>query len=151
MDAQRRRKNQSEMIERSYLQWNLMRSLAFGERDWILLCSVMFLLSDTRDFLSWAGMLLMLLGMFFLGPVYGYFIHLISKAIYLRNKAKGRMPKTIEAAKKYTWWATLVMMPFMVVTSWYAFDLYYESFDSLAKWSAEPMMGKKEREQQGYY
>lgn len=151
MDAARKRKNQSEMIERSYLQWNLMRSLAFGERDWILLCSILFWLSDTRDFLSWTGVTLMLLGIFFIGPVYGYFIHLISKAIYLRNKARGRLPKTIEAAKKYTWWATLVMMPFMVATSWYGFELYYESFDSLAKWSAEPMMGKKEQEQQVYY
>lgn len=151
MTAQRKRKAQSEMIERSYLQWNLLRSLAFGERDWILLCSVMFWLSDTRDFLTWAGMLCMLLGMFFLGPIYGYFIHLISKLIYFRRKAKGRLPKTIDAAKKYTWWATIVMIPFMVVISWYAFELYYESFDSLAKWSAEPMMGEKPQEQQVYY
>lgn len=146
MDNARKKKIQADMFERSYLEWNLMRSLAFGERDWILICAVMFLISDTRDFLTWSGFICMWLGIFFLGPTYGFFIHLVSKRIYFYGKARGVMPKTVAAAKKITWQATAVVFPFALFLSWHAVNLYYESLVSMSSWSTTPAIMQQQQQ-----
>ena len=68
MGRLRKKKMREDIAERGYFQWNLIRSLAFGERDWIVLCAIFFVLSDTREFLSVTGFCAMMLGVFFLGP-----------------------------------------------------------------------------------
>jgi len=129
-----KRKAQAEMFERSYLQWSLLRALAFAERDWILICATLFLLSETRDFLTVAGMTCMALGIFILAPVYGLFLYLAGKRIYLRGKARGVMPKTVAAAKKITWQANACVFPAMLVVSVLAVNLYYDGYHSLTQW-----------------
>lgn len=140
IDKAQKRKAQAEMFERSYLEWNLLRSLAFGERDWILICAVLFLLSDTRDFLTIAGFICMGLGIFFLAPVYGFFIHQVSKNIYRNGKAQGVMPKTVAAAKKITWKANGYLFPVMLIVSVLAVELFYDGYASLTQWANTPAM-----------
>ena len=135
IDKRQKRNAQAEMFEHSYLEWNLLRSLAFGERDWILICTVLFLISDTRDFVTVAGMICMGLGIFFLAPVYGFFMHLVSKSIYRKDKARGVMPQTVAAAKKITWKANAYLFPVMLVVSWLAVDSFYDGYASLTQWS----------------
>ena len=148
IDKAQRKKAQAEMFEHSYLEWNLLRSLAFGERDWIIICAILFMLSDTRDFLTVAGIICMGLGICFLAPIYGFFMHVVGKAIYRSGKARGVMPKTVAAAKKITWQATAVVFPFALFLSWQAVNLYYESLASMSSWSTTPAIMQQQPGQQ---
>lgn len=145
IDKAQKRKAQAEMFEHSYLEWNLLRSLAFAERDWILICAALFMLSDTREFLTVAGFICMGLGIFFLAPVYGFFLHLVGKRIYRHGKARGVMPKTVAAAKKITWQANAYVFPVMLVVSWLAVDLYYDGYHSLAQWTNTPALPQQQQ------
>lgn len=138
IDKAQRKKAQAEMFEHSYLEWNLLRSLAFGERDWIIICAILFMLSDTRDFLTVAGIICMGLGICFLAPIYGFFMHVVGKAIYRSGKARGVMPKTVAAAKNITWKANAYLFPVMLIVSWLAVDFYYDSYASVTQWSNTP-------------
>jgi hypothetical protein len=138
MDAAQKRKVQADMFEHSYLEWNLMRSLAFGERDWILMCSVLFWLDQKRELLSWAGGIGMTLGIFFIGPIYGFFIYWLGKRIFLYRKKRGHLPKTVKDAKGITWISTIILLPFMALISWQSYDLYFQSYDSVVAWSKAP-------------
>lgn len=129
----KRKKIQADIAERSYLQWNLIRSLAFGERDWITLCAIFFLLSEKREFLSVTGFSAMALGVFFLGPVFGMFIHMMTKLIYFRRKKAGTLPRTSDALMRLTWMANLICAPMIVGLGWLAFDLFYLTIEGLVK------------------
>lgn len=129
----RRKKIHEDIAERSYFQWNLIRSLAFGERDWIVLCAVFFLLSGTRDFLTVTGFSAMLMGIFFLGPVFGMFIHLTTKFLYFRRKKAGTLPKTRKELYRITWVANAICAPVIILLGWFAFDLFYQSVESIVK------------------
>lgn len=137
----RKKKIHAEIAERSYLQWNLIRSLAFGERDWITLCAVFFLLSDTRAFLTVTGFCAMALGIFFLGPVFGTGIHLLTKLIYFRRKKAGSLPATVQGLKRLTWIANLMCAPLIIGMGWVAFDLFYETVESLVKAAQDTAAG----------
>jgi|GEM_PF-1663858 len=138
MDAAQKRKVQADMFEHSYLEWSLLRSLAFGERDWIWMCSLLFWLDPKREVLSWPGGIGMALGIFFIGPIYGFFIYWLGKRIFLYRKKRGHLPKTVKDAKGITWISTILLMPFMVLISWQSFDLYFQSYDSVVAWSKAP-------------
>lgn len=129
----KRKKIHADIAERSYLQWNLIRSLAFGERDWITLCAIFFLLSGTREFLSITGFSAMALGIFFLGPVFGMFIHMMTKLIYFRRKKAGTLPKTADQLMRLTWMANLICAPVIIGLGWLAFDLFYLTIDGLVQ------------------
>ena len=127
----KKKKIQADIAERSYLQWNLIRSLAFGERDWITLCAIFFLLSEKREFLSITGFSAMALGIFFLGPVFGMFIHMTTKLIYFRRKKAGTLPKTSEALLRLTWLANAFCAPVIIGLGWLAFDLFYLTVEGI--------------------
>ena len=129
----RKKKIHADIAERGYLQWNLIRSLAFGERDWIVLCAVFFLLSGTREFLSITGFCAMMLGVFFLGPVFGMAIHLTTKLLYFRRKKAGKLPQTKAGILRLTWIANAICAPVIIIVGWFAFDLFYQSVDSILK------------------
>lgn len=129
----RKKKTHADIAERGYLQWNLIRSLAFGERDWIVLCAVFFLLSGTREFLSITGFCAMMLGVFFLGPVFGMAIHLTTKLLYFRRKKAGKLPQTKQGMLRLTWIANAICAPVIIIVGWFAFDLFYQSVDSILK------------------
>lgn len=129
----RKKKIHADIAERGYLQWNLIRSLAFGERDWIVLCAVFFLLSGTREFLSITGFCAMMLGVFFLGPVFGMAIHLMTKLLYFRRKKAGKLPQTKQGMLRLTWIANAICAPVIIIVGWFAFDLFYQSVDSILK------------------
>lgn len=129
----RKKKIHADIAERGYLQWNLIRSLAFGERDWIVLCAVFFLLSGTREFLSITGFCAMMLGVFFLGPVFGMAIHLTTKLLYFRRKKAGKLPQTKQGMLRLTWIANAICAPTIIIVGWFAFDLFYQSVDSILK------------------
>lgn len=129
----RKKKIHADIAERGYLQWNLIRSLAFGERDWIVLCAVFFLLSGTREFLSITGFCAMMLGVFFLGPVFGMAIHLTTKLLYFRRKKAGKLPQTKQGMLRLTWIANAICAPVIIIVGWFAFDLFYQSVDSILK------------------
>ncbi|MBW7910745.1 MAG: hypothetical protein H3C49_05655 [Alphaproteobacteria bacterium] len=133
MGRLRKKKMREDIAERGYFQWNLIRSLAFGERDWIVLCSIFFVLSDTREFLSVTGFCAMMLGVFFLGPVFGMAIHLTTKFLYFRRKKAGELPQTKEGLFRLTWAANAICAPLIILTGWFAFDLFYQSVDSIVK------------------
>ena len=44
MNNLNRLKMKADLTESAYFQWAMIRAMAFGERDWIVLCSIMFLL-----------------------------------------------------------------------------------------------------------
>lgn len=129
----RKKKIHADIAERGYLQWNLIRSLAFGERDWIVLCAVFFLLSGTREFLSITGFCAMMLGVFFLGPVFGMAIHLMTKLLYFCRKKAGKLPQTKQGMLRLTWIANAICAPVIIIVGWFAFDLFYQSVDSILK------------------
>lgn len=129
----RKKKIHADIAERGYLQWNLIRSLAFGERDWIVHCAVFFLLSGTREFLSITGFCAMMLGVFFLGPVFGMAIHLMTKLLYFRRKKAGKLPQTKQGMLRLTWIANAICAPVIIIVGWFAFDLFYQSVDSILK------------------
>lgn len=131
MRNERRRKMQAEMTERSYLQWTLIRALVFGERDWFLICAILFFLSDTRDFLTVSGITCFLLGAFLLGPVFGIFIYLASKFEYFRLKGNNALPTTEEGMKKITWIGNAYCAPVIILLGWLGFDLFYQSVESV--------------------
>lgn len=129
----KRKKIHAEIAERSYLQWNMIRSLAFGERDWITLCAIFFVLDKDREFLSVTGFSAMALGVFFLGPVFGIFIHMMTKFIYFRRKKAETLPKTSEGLLRLTWVANAICAPVIIGLGWLAFDLFYQTVDGLVK------------------
>ncbi|MDY0008117.1 MAG: hypothetical protein RBS08_00290 [Bdellovibrionales bacterium] len=133
MGWKRKQKIHADIAQRSYFQWNLIRSLAFGERDWIVLCAVFFVLSAEREFLSVTGFCAMLMGIFFLGPIFGMFIHLTTKFLYFHRKKRGTLPQTPEGLRRITWVANAICAPVIIILGWYAFDLFYQSVESIVK------------------
>jgi len=144
MGWQRKKKIHADIAERGYFQWNLIRSLAFGERDWLALCTVWFLMSETRDFLTVTGFCAVLMGVFFLGPVFGMFIHLMTKLLYFRRKAAGKLPQTPEGLRRITWAANAICAPVIILLGWYAFDLFYQSVDSIIKMGSDTAASARE-------
>lgn len=133
MGWKRKQKIHADIAQRSYFQWNLIRSLAFGERDWIVLCAIFFVMSAEREFLSVTGFCAMLMGIFFLGPIFGMFIHLTTKFLYFRRKKRGALPQTVQGLNRITWVANAICAPVIIILGWYAFDLFYLSVDSIVK------------------
>lgn len=125
----RRIKTRRDVEERSYLQYNLIRSLAFGERDWIVLYSLFCALSPApRDFWTIAGGVGFIAGLFLLGPIYGVFIHLVTKIFYNRLRKKGIQPG---ARSPITWYANATCAPVIIGISWLMFDLWFDSVASI--------------------
>lgn len=137
MGWERKKKVREDIAERGYFQWNLIRSLAFGERDWIVLCAIFFLLSPTRDFLTITGFSAMALGIFFLGPVFGMCIHLMTKFLYFRRKKAGTLPTSQKELYRITWLANAICAPMIILFGWLAFDLFYQTVEDLVRTASD--------------
>ncbi len=122
------RKKAAGFVEEAYLQVALIRAMAFGERSWMLIYAVLQFLDKTHNFWSVSGVAGFVLGVMFLGPVYGLLIYFISRRVYFRIK-----PKTLTEFNLIAWIASGLCFPVSLFVSRLMFDLYYESYESLAK------------------
>jgi hypothetical protein len=119
------------LAEQSYFQWALIRGLAFGERDWIVICSLLLVFDRKKEFLTIPGVTCFIMGLMFLGPVFGILIYFVSKRIYCWRKKRARLPRTIGGLQLITWKANLICAPLIVSVSWLMFNLFYESYDGM--------------------
>ena len=124
---------QADFSERSYYQWLLMRCLAFGERDWMLAASVLFVIDKNREFLSIPGFVLFMAGLIFMGPVFGILIFYNNKALYLYRKRRGTLPADFKGLKRMSLRINLYWLPFVFAFSYYGFNLFYETYADLTK------------------
>ncbi|HRJ65832.1 MAG TPA: hypothetical protein PLW48_01730, partial [Alphaproteobacteria bacterium] len=60
-------------------------------------------------------------------------IHLTTKFLYFRRKKAGKLPQTKEGLFRLTWVANAICAPLIILTGWFAFDLFYQSVDSIVK------------------
>lgn len=132
LDRTGRRRISADIAERSYIQWKLIRALVFGERDWIVISSVLFMTRGDWEFFSLAGITVFVLGLFFSGPLFGMALFLTMKAVYLLQKSKGNIPENIRTAKRQSWIINLCWLPLFFAASWAMMDLFYDSWDSFS-------------------
>jgi hypothetical protein len=129
----RMRLPRNELAEQSFFQWSLIRALAFGERDWMVICGFLLLINKKREFLSVPGASCFVVGVLILGSIFGMLISFVSNRLYFRMKKKGKIPKTIGGLKLITWKANMICFPLIWLVSWGFFSLYYESYSSMKK------------------
>lgn len=117
--------NLRDMTERSITQWALINALVFAERAGLLVCAGLFLCDPKRDFWSVPGIIFTLIYLLFLSPVYGIGIFLTERGVYKLLRKRGRIVPEIGRLKKLGWSVNIFCLPFMVLGSAGAFDLFY--------------------------
>jgi len=136
-DTRRRLQNLQDLNQRGYLQWALIRTLAFGERDWMAISAILFLIDSKKEFLSIAGFSAFLMGLFFVGPVFGMILFFSQKAAMAVVKSQKRLEiLPLPVMRRLTWAVNIFWFPIFFFVSYHAFGLFYEGYDSLFFWRA---------------
>lgn len=114
----------AEFAERGVTQWALMEALAFAERAGIVICAVLFLLNDTRDFWTFWGLGFVLANVMFLAPVYGILIFLCERLAYRARKWIKKPIISMDDLKGLGRAVHVFWLPLMALSTGYCFDLY---------------------------
>ncbi len=131
MDLIRQLKIRSEFAERSYTQWVLAGSLAFAERAFIVIMAGIFLSDAERGFLTIPGFVCALAGVFFLAPVFGIFVFLTHRLLFVVLKRKKQLPPDIKGFKRLGRAIYFFWFPIVFFVTWHGVNLFYASYDSL--------------------
>lgn len=123
----------SYLLERSFLQWNIIDSIANAVIGWFLICVYLFWHDPMVEAWSISGVTFIIVGLIAYADIFGVFLYLTNKGIMMYMKERHPPFPDIKYLKKLCWISNIVWFVIMFVISKLSFDLMYQTIHSLFK------------------
>lgn len=119
------------LVERGFLQWNIIDSIANAVVGWFLICIYLFWQDPEATALSVTGVTFIVIGLVAFADIFGVFLYLTNKGIMMFMKAKYPPFPDIDKLKKICWGSNIFWFVLMFLASKASFDLTYQFMHSL--------------------
>ena len=125
--AERRhgRVNPTILLERAFLQWNLIDSIANAVVGWAIICTYLFWMDPTAQAFSISGVIFILVGLVCFADIFGVMLYYTNYMIMIWQKKRNPPFPDLRTLKKLGWIANLIWFGIMFVVSKLSFDLMY--------------------------
>lgn len=119
------------LLERSFLQWNILDSIANAVVGWIIICAYLFWMEPTANFLSFTGIIFFLVGLICFADIFGVLLYTTNYFIMVWQKKKHPPFPDLRHLKKLGWIANIIWFGIMFFTAKVSFDLMYTFMRSI--------------------
>ncbi|GEM_PF-1736773 len=119
------------LLERSFLQWNLLDSIANAVVGWVIICVYLFWMSPEAQFLTFTGVLFFLIGLICFADIFGVLLYMTNYFIMSWQKRRNPPFPDLRYLKKLGWIANIIWFGIMFVAAKFSFDLTYSFIHSI--------------------
>ena len=119
------------MLERSFLQWNMIDSIANAVLGWFIICTYLFWRDPVAEAWSISGVAFIFIGLTAFANIFGVFLYLTNKTIMIVQKKRHPPFPSLKRLKQLSWISNIVWFILMFIASKYAFDLTYETIHTI--------------------
>lgn len=121
------------LLERSFLQWNMIDSIANAVVGWAIVCTILFLISPAATILSVSGAIFFITGLVVFGNIFGVMLYITNYFIMVWQKKVHPPFPDLRHLKKLGWVANIVWFGILFFTAKYSFDLMYSLIQSIVQ------------------
>ena len=125
------RVNPTVLLERAFLQWNLIDSMANAVIGWAIICTYLFWMSPEATAWSISGVIFILVGLVCFADIFGVLLYFTNYMIMIFMKKKRPPFPDLRELKKLGWIANIIWFGIMFFTAKFSFDLTYSFVNSL--------------------
>ena len=125
------RVNPTILLERAFLQWNLIDSIANAVLGWIIICTYLFWMDPTAQAFSISGVIFILTGLVCFADIFGVLLYYTNYLIMFYQKKRNPPFPDLRTLKKMGWIANIIWFGIMFAVSKVSFDLMFSFVRSL--------------------
>lgn len=119
------------LLERSFLQWNLLDSIGNAVVGWVIICTYLFWMDPAAQFLTFTGILFFLIGLVCFADIFGVLLYFTNYMIMVWQKKRNPPFPDLRYLKKLGWIANIIWFGIMFAAAKISFDLTYSFIHSI--------------------
>ena len=113
------------LLERSFLQWNLVDSISNAVVGWVIICTYLFWMDPAASAWSLSGVTFIIVGLICFADIFGVLLYFTNYLIMKWQKRINPPFPDLRDLKKLGWVANLVWFGIMFFSAKFSFDITF--------------------------